>query len=141
MKKAILLMLFCFSMTILSAQETRTFDTKNSEQGKAIGGRLVKNEIITGYYSTSGDYLVDAGSLQLFGAGLIVGGAALVLIDRKFKESNETLVGVGIISVVSGFVCSIYAPIMIIKAGKALNEEREISLHPSSEGIGLALKF
>ena len=116
-------------------QESMHFETPNSIYNEG-SGREIKS-----FAYTAGDYLQEAGTLQLFGVGLSLAGTAVILIDSKSKESNKTLVGVGIMSAISGFVCSIYAPVMIIKAGKALNEERKISLHPSSEGIGLALKF
>ena len=145
MKKTILLMLLCFSMTILSAQETRTYDTKDSKVGEAIKGRpvVIKSSSpgIAIFANTSGDYLVEAGRLQLFGVGLSVAGAALMLIDSKNEESNNDLVTFGIISGASGFLCSIVGHVMVIKAGKALNKEKKISFHPSSEGIGLAMKF
>ena len=126
MKKSILLLLICFSITILSAQNpTPRLDTP----------KVPKNS-----YS-AGDALRDAGTLKLFGVGMALVGTGVVLSGRENGSYKRNKVIGGAIFGGIGLLSSILGNVSLIKAGSLLNEQRKISLHPSSEGIGLALRF
>lgn len=87
-------------------------------------------------YKETAKYLTDAGTDYLVGSGLALAGSAVVV----FMKGEDRFVYGGLLSL-SGLVAYFIGHTNIIKAGKSMNEDRTLSLHPSSTGIGLALKF
>jgi len=94
-------------------------------------------------YSTSdtaGEYLASAGKNYISGVGLAFG-AGIVGYIGATNEDLEALMIVSAGMAITGFVCTIIGHTKLIKAGKKLDENKKISFHPSSSGIGLAMKF
>lgn len=90
--------------------------------------------------NSAGDYLTQAGNNYLLGVGLgIAGGAAGYL--GTTNTNYEFLVFVGAGMALSGFVCTIIGHTKLIKAGKMMNQNKRLSFHPASSGVGLALNF
>lgn len=139
MKRTTLLLLFCFVMSVMvSAQKTWTANTKDLKTGDSIAAKSSDVKPYQQYSrNTSGEYLNLAGTNYLMGSGLMVSGAALMLIKSKSDEFLYTGYAMGGL----GLLFTIMGHVDLIKAGKALDEEKKITLHPSSSGIGLALKF
>lgn len=88
---------------------------------------------------SAGDYLIQAGNNYLLGVGLGIGGGVATIVGSS--NSEEALVYIGAGMALTGFVCTIIGHTELIKAGKALKENRSLSLHPSTSGLGLALRF
>lgn len=145
MIKTILLILFIAIVSNLTAQNTWTFDLKNAKVGESVTGTPTQNtnpgkqQRPIEYRVTSGQYLHQAGTLYLYGSGLAVAGAGIIAFGSK-NNSTETYI-VGSAVALGGIICTIVGHSKILKAGIALDEERKISLHPASYGLGLALKF
>ena len=88
----------------------------------------------------AGDYLEQAGNNYLAGVGLGIAGGGLAYLGTT-NPDDEFLVYVGAGLALSGFVCTLIGHTKLIKAGKALNQNKNLSFHPSTSGLGLALKF
>lgn len=87
-------------------------------------------------YKKTAQYLTAAGTNYLFGSGLVLAGSAAVV----FTKGEDRFLYGGILSL-SGLVVYFIGHSNLIKAGKSMNEDLALSLHPSSSGLGLALKF
>lgn len=103
--------------------------------------KIVRIQAYQKHYLPAGEYLQQAGNCYLGGVGLtIIGSGFSVYESTKTYPDNNKVISGGIIAAV-GLVCTVVGHLKLIKAGVALDEERKISLQPSSSGIGLALKF
>lgn len=137
-KLLLLLLLYLLTTSFISAQKAWTANTKGLNPGDSIAAKLADVKTFDQpIKTTSGEYLGLAGTNYLMGSGLIVSGAALMLIDPKSDELLYTAYAMGGL----GLIFTIMGHVDLIKAGKALDDEKKITLHPSSSGIGLALKF
>jgi len=87
-------------------------------------------------YKQTAKCLTDAGTAYLIGSGLTLAGSAVVI----FMKGDDRFVYGGVLSL-SGLVAYFIGHSNLIKAGKSMNEDRTLSLQPSSYGLGLALKF
>ena len=141
MIRLFLLITLFFVVTLVSAQETWTFDTKNAKVGEPIEGKLTTEKPIPKYTLTSGECLSDAGTFYLFGTGLALAGSAFALSNINDENADNSRLIAGGVMAVGGLVATIIGHTKLVKAGKILDEERKITLQPSSSGIGLALKF
>lgn len=139
MKKLLLIILLFPLFTY--AQQTFVFDTKDSKVGVPIQGKLTTVQPTKKYTLTSGEYLTQAGTCYLFGTGLSLLGSAIAFSNISTENSDNTRIIAGGAVAVGGLIFTVIAHIKLIKAGNTLIEERKISFHPSSSGIGLAMKF
>jgi len=114
---------------------------KDAKVGEPVSAKLITVQPFKKYATTSGEYLSQAGTCYLFGVGLSLAGSAVAISDINNEDSDGTLLVVGGIIAVGGLVFTIVGHTKLLQAGKALGEERKITLHPSSSGLGLALKF
>lgn len=89
---------------------------------------------------TAGEYILSAGRNYLSGVGLGFGGGVVMYIGGT-NEDLEALMIVGAGMAITGFVCTIIGHTKLIKAGKVMNQKRDISFKPSKSGLGLALVF
>lgn len=137
MKKLSILLLLCLLIAgTVSAQKFWTSETKNLNSGDSIAKLSDVKPYQQYSKKTSGEYLNLAGTNYLMGSIMTVSGVTIMLIDKK-KE----MLYVGYAMGGLGLVFTIMGHVDLIKAGKALDEEKKITLHPSSSGIGLALRF
>lgn len=139
MRKMLLLILLFPLFTF--GQQTWIFDTKEASVGQPVQGKLSSVQPRKKHMLTSGDYLSDAATYYLYGAGLSLAGAGVALSNINDENADNSRLIAGGVLVVGGLVSTIVGHAKLVKAGKLLNEERKITLHPSSSGIGLALKF
>jgi len=141
MKKIVLLLSFCFFITFLSAQQTWMFDTKDAKVGESIQGKLTTEKPYKKYTLTSGEYLHQAGVCYLAGTSLSIIGSVFIATNNGDYTLDNPKLSKGIAIAAGGLILTIVGHTKLIQAGKALDEERKITFHPSSSGIGLALKF
>jgi len=127
MKKIILLLSLCFVVSVLSAQDIWKMNDQDQQNMK------VKKAL------TPGKYLQQAGTCYLIGMGVTVIGSAATM--ASISDKNDANIYVGAATAAGGIILTIVGHTKLIKAGKALDEKRKITLHPSPNGIGLALKF
>jgi len=134
MRKLFFIILLCSFSVLLQAQKNYLFELN--------GKKLAKSQKYT--QKSSGDYLRQAGTCYLIGTGLAVSGSLgsiITLNNINNKTDYKASLIVGSSLAVGGFILSIIGHAKLIKAGKALDAERKITLVPSSSGLGLALKF
>jgi len=131
MKKLFFIILLCSFSVLLQAQKNYLFELN--------GKKLAKSQKYA--QKSSGDYLRQAGTCYLVGIGVAITGSAISVIDMNSGEINNSAAIIGGTTAVGGLVLTIIGHSKLIKAGKALDAERKITLVPSSSGLGLALKF
>jgi hypothetical protein len=143
MKKLILLSLFVVSFCFVNAQ---------IEQNDSIKAKSENREFIEPYYNqqsepdiweiskTPGDYIIKSSELKLLSIEI---GIITTALYKVGVFNNVSLKGQKTIFYSTGGICLglfIAGELILIKAGKLMNEER-VSLSPASEGIGLAINF
>lgn len=112
----------------------------SKEISRDLQAHKYQNRVTTSTSNTTGNYLVQAGENYLWGVGLGIAGSVIISVGSTNTDKKELVYG-GAALALSGFVCTIIGHTKLIKAGKALNKNKSLSLHPSTSGLGLALKF
>lgn len=134
MKKLFFLITFLFNVQFIFAQVLVSSEPKEGKNESVISPTDQK------LYFTSGEYLQHAGTFYKAGLGFILFGSGYsYYCSTKDNYLSETIFG-GIIAM-GGVACLFIGSQKLVKAGIALDLERKITLHPSSSGIGIALKF
>lgn len=98
---------------------------------------------------TAGDYFYKGATSQLIGFGLAASSAVIFSIpsmsnNQMTKEDRTVCYIIGGIASVTAVILEIRGIVLFRKGGKKMQlseKSREISLHPSSEGIGAKITF